>query len=191
MKETEITVQVFNDIDEIDKILQRQGFSIIENYKMKDWYFSKYDNIIDLKYTELINQSFLVRELENEIQLCYKNKEYDQHGNVISEEKIKTKLSDLHNALQVFKMAHLNNYCIVENNSYVYQKNDICFVIQIIKDLGIFLEYEEDDSMKDMSAQEKFTHMCNIVKNLDLKIGKDFSCKKVDMLLHPTKQQEK
>ncbi len=32
MKETEITVQVFNDFEEIDQILRSQGFRIIENF---------------------------------------------------------------------------------------------------------------------------------------------------------------
>lgn len=32
MKKTEITVQVFNNFEDIDKILKSQGFEMIENY---------------------------------------------------------------------------------------------------------------------------------------------------------------
>lgn len=56
--------------------------------------------------------------------------------------------------------------------------------VQIIKNLGIFIEYEEDESMKDLSPDQKFSYMVNITKNLGLKLGNDFSCKKVFMLLH-------
>ena len=100
------------------------------------------------------------------------------------EEKVKSELTKLENAVKIFDLAGLNNYCKVENNSYVYKKENIEFVVQIIKNLGIFIEYEEDESMKDMLPDQKFSYMVNITKNLGLKLGNDFSCKKVFMLLH-------
>ena len=129
----------------------------------------------------------MVRQIiddKEKIQLCYKQKELDENENVINEEKIKTNLSSLFEAIEIFKKAGLNNYCIVKNNSYVYRKNEICFVVQIIENLGIFIEYEEDETMKDMNEKQKFNHMVSIVNALGLKLGKDYSCKKVFMLLH-------
>jgi len=70
---------------------------------------------------------------------------------------------------------------VLKNNSYVYKKDEICFVVQCIKDLGIFIEYEEDDSMKNMNEKEKFNYMSKIVKQLGLKLGQNYSCKKVYM----------
>ena len=48
MSETEITVQVFNDYNEIDEVLKRKGFEMVENYQLNDWYFSKFDNVLNL-----------------------------------------------------------------------------------------------------------------------------------------------
>ena len=187
MKETEITVQVFNSFEEINKKLLKEGFVVVENYQLNDWYFSKLESIEDVSYLYLMNNSFLVRQIlsdKEKIQLCYKQKELDEEGNVINEEKTKTNLTSLSEAIEIFKKAGLNNYCIVKNNSYVYRKNEICFVVQIIENLGIFIEYEEDETMMGKSEKEKFDYMISIVNSLGLKLGNDYSCKKVFMLLH-------
>ena len=186
MKETEITVQVFNKFEEIDYTLKNQGFEMIENFQLNDWYFSQITNVNNVLYGDLLKSSFLVRQVLTDkeiIQLCYKQKEIDELGNVIAEEKISTDLSSLSNAIDIFKKAGLNNYCIVEDNSFVYKNGNIEFVVQVVKNIGIFIEYEEDETMKGMSNFEKIEHMKKIVNSLGLKLGQDYSCKKVSMLL--------
>lgn len=84
----------------------------------------------------------------------------------------------------MIKFSGLNNYSAVKNNSYVYKKDEIVFIVQIIENLGIFIEYEEDDNMTIMKQQEKIDYMCNVVNSLNLKLGNDYFCKKVFMLLN-------
>lgn len=186
MKETEITVQVFNTLNEIKTTLQNLGFLIIEEYLMEDYYYSKYsaDELKTFSYQYLIKNSFLVRDIKDEnpkILLTYKNKELDELGNVIGEEKIKCRLGILQNAIDIFKSAGLNCWCNLTQNIIVFKKDDICFAVQDVKDLGIFIEYEEDDSMKNLSPNEKITLMLNTLKQLNLNLGTDYSCKKVYM----------
>jgi len=186
MKETEITVQVFNNLDEIKSILNNLGFSIIEEYSMTDYYFSKYsaDELKNFSYQDLIKNSFLVRDIKDanpKILLTYKNKELDKLGNVIGEEKIKCRLGILQNAIDIFNSAGLNNWCVLDQKIIVFKKEDICFAIQDVKDLGIFIEYEEDDSMKNLSPNEKISLMLDTLKQLNLNLGTDYSCKKVYM----------
>lgn len=100
------------------------------------------------------------------------------------ENKLKANLVDKDKAIEIFKLAGLNNYCKIENNSFVYKKEDNEFVVQIINNLGIFIEYEDSEDMNDMSPVQKFEYMSNIVNKLGLKLGDDYSCKKVFMLLH-------
>lgn len=187
MKETEITVQIFNNYQEIHDILVNQGFENVKTYQLNDCYYSSKSNVKDLSYIDLMNSSFLVRNIvdnEQKVQLCYKKKELDEFGNVIMEEKVTSKIDNLNNALEIFELAGLIPYCKVENTSYVYKRENIEFVVQIIKDLGIFIEFEENEDMINMTPQEKITNMSNIIKSLGLKLGSDFSVKKVYMLLH-------
>lgn len=186
MKETEVTVQVFEEFKKINEKLKSQGFCVIENFQLNDWYFSKFDDVRGVKYPDLMNNSFLVRQVltdKEEVQICYKKKEMDDNNNVIFEEKIKTFVDSLVDAVNIFKCAGLNNYCVVKNNSYIYQKGNMLFTLQIIENLGIFIEYEEDESMKNLNVQEKRDYMISALKSLNLKLGDDYSCKKVYMLL--------
>ena len=92
MKQTEITVEVFNNLEEINKILVSQGFKVIENYHLNDYYFSKYDTISlnQMGYKEIMANSFLIRQInDGQIRnlLIFKNKTIDDNNIVIEEEK--------------------------------------------------------------------------------------------------------
>ena len=49
--------------------------------------------------------------------------------------------------------------------------------------IGLFIEYEEEENMKQLSSKEKFEKMKDFLISLKLKIGNDFSCKKVFLKL--------
>lgn len=187
MRKTEITVQIFNSLDEIKEILQGQGYKLTNDYKLIDWYFSKYDNAREMDYPTLLKNSFLVRYIITDkpfCELCYKDKEIDKLGNVISEVKYKTHAEDPNKAVEIFTKAGLNNWNILKTHLLCYKKEDIEFAVQIVDDLGIFIEYEESPAMENLSPQEKINKMVSTIKSLGLNVGEDYSCKKVYMNLH-------
>lgn len=189
MKKTEITVQVFNSLEEIESILKNQGYEMTQTYSINDWYFSKLENISNVKYLDLLNNSFIVRQVltdKEEIKLVYKRKEVDEFNNVIAEEKIQSYVNSLQKTIDIFKACGLNNYCIVKNITHSFKKGDICFDIQVIENLGIFIECEEFEAIKDLSIKQKLEYLIKIVSSLNLKLGADYSCKKVLMLIKKT-----
>ena len=77
--ETEITVQVFDSLKDINFILLQKGFCLKEKVFMQDWYFSKFSTkeLNEFDYPTLIKNSFIVRKVvDNETNtfICYKNK---------------------------------------------------------------------------------------------------------------------
>ena len=185
--ETEITVQVFNSFKETDKILKGQGFKLVEEFQLNDWYFSHIKNAKNAAYARLLKNSFLLREVigdSHTFKLCYKNKEINRKGDVIGEQKTSAKIEDFDKTLKIFTQSGLNNWCVLKNHSYAYEKDNLRFSLQVIEALGTFIEYEEDDFMKEMRTNEKIEFMKNVVSSLGLKLGNDFSCKKVYMKLH-------
>lgn len=192
MQQTEITVQVFDTKENVLKRLYDLGFGLSENYQLNDWYFTKLDNIEKTSFQDLINNSILIREVVEDgnahTQICYKKKYYDAQGNVTSEEKTKTNVDSRDKIISILKQAGLNNYCEIHNDCYCFAKGDLAFAVQVVDDLGIFIEYEEDDSMpKGLSNEEKIHYMLEIVKKLGLNIGNDYSCKKVLMKISQNK----
>lgn len=79
----------------------------------------------------------------------------------------------------MIKFSGLNNYSAVKK-ILMFIRN----IVQVIENLGIFIEYEEDDSMTIIKQQEKIDYMCKVVNSLNLKLGNDYFCKKVFMLLN-------
>lgn len=190
--ESEITVQVFTPIEKIDEILKSQNFSLIDEYDLIDWYFSKYSykKLKQFSYKRLIKNSFLIRKIVGEstkYQLCYKDKKIVKNQ-VVEETKIISRLDNLEKTLEIFKNANLTNWCNVQNHTLVYKKDNICFALQIIKDLGIFIEYEEDEEMKNLSPNLKIKTMKKIVNSLGLELGNDYNIKKPYLLFKTSNQ---
>ncbi len=70
MKETEITVQVFEEKEKILSHLQKQGFKLERTFQLNDWYYIRYDNISGMTYQELLSQSILVRQIIADSEKC-------------------------------------------------------------------------------------------------------------------------
>lgn len=182
MRETEITVQVLEK--NWKNKLEEQGFSIVEKFQLNDYYYSRF-SIEELKsftYENILRNSFIVRNViddNNITKIMFKDKALDNCGNVVSEEKIQTKVEDLNKTLKIFDMAGINKWCCLRQESSVYKKGKIVFVVQEVEGLGVFIEYEEDENITGTTEQEKMTQMFETLKSLNLKLGNDISCKKV------------
>lgn len=184
MRETEITIQVFDDLVTIFNKLNKHGFNIVSKYELNDWYFTKLKTNSTVSYSSLLENSFLVRQIIEDtemVYLCYKDKQIDEKGNVLSEEKIKVNVSNLLDTLKIFNKANINCWCKLKQMNYVFKKGQIEFVVQEVEDLGNFIEYEENETMVDMNFKQKIDYMYSQIKNLDLNLGTDLSCKKVYM----------
>ena len=91
------------------------------------------------------------------------------------------------NNLEVFQNMSLDeiralNFCL-KSKLISFKKGDICFDIQVIENLGIFIECEEFEAIQDLSVKQKLEYLIKIVSSLNLKLGADYSCKKVLMLI--------
>lgn len=184
MKETEITVEVFDDIKSVTKNLKSLGFEMIEKYKINDYYFSKFSNaeLKQFDYANIIKNSFLVRDIVDnnpKVLLTYKDKTLDDNGNVVSEQKVVSKVNDLHNTLEILKLAGLNCWIELKQTMWVFKRGNVEFILQEVKNLGNYVEYEETSEMKNLTGQQKIEIMLNTLKGLGLNLGNDYSVKKV------------
>lgn len=193
MRETEITVQLFDSLENIHASLLNQGYKVDRTFIMNDHYYTTLQG--DLKnydFKTVINNSFLTRHLADDINgeiktldlLIFKNKIFDENGDVIEEEKIQSKVENADNCVKIFEMAGLHPYIISKSNNIVYKNDTVEFVVQNVENLGIFIELEELDGMQDLTPEQKTNDLINIIKSLNLKTGTDYNCKKLYMLLH-------
>lgn len=182
MKEIELTVRVYEREVDIDRKLKKIGYKLEEEYTVKDIYMTDANNLNELSNFEILERSILLRNINSDIrQIVYKKKNINEKDEVLSEEKYKIPVKDLKNAQKFFECIGYRK--IFEMNNYVklYKKDDIELHIEMIYDLGIFLEIEA--TIYDESALETRTKLKRILKDLPIEIGKNFDVRKAHLML--------
>lgn len=191
---TEICVQAYTTLEELQRKLENAGFEFVENYNNSDTYFSilNENDVENVDYKTLLDSSLIVRHIMGDScdikNLVYKKKTLDENGNVVKEIKTKLKIDDIDKAKQMFSSLGLTCWCDYINHNYEYKKGEISIIVQYVDSLGVFIEIEEFTSIKDKSDKEKFAILKDIVNSLNLPLGSDFSCKKPYMYLNKTKE---
>lgn len=186
---TEVTVEIKEPLDSALSKLKSQGFIVSETFTINDSYFTAFDkeNVNEVTYEELLSKSVLVRNVIDSSgernYIIYKNKKLDKEGNVVSEDKIESKIESDEKIKQILKSSGMMNWCNIKNNSLVLQRGIMSFCIQSIENLGDFIEYEATMIHSGLNSENKFKVLEDEIKRLNLVLGTDFSCKKPYMLL--------
>lgn len=188
MRETEVTVQVYGSLEDVKSTILSRGFMFTTEYEMTDYYFTQIADYEASSYKDLLKSSLIVRTVEKDksksTKIVYKNKEIDECGNVVSEEKTEVLCDSADKAVKIFESMGLNNWCVLKNHSFVYDKGQISFALQSIEGLGTFIECEENAEMANLSTEEKLAALKSVVNDLGLRLGDDYSCKKPYLMLH-------
>lgn len=191
MGKTEITVQIYDDINNVKKHLKDLGYKEIEEFTGNDYYFSTLNKnqIGSASYKDLLSSSIIVRSFKTKgnpdlnNSMVFKNKTLDENNNVISEEKISTKIDNLENTLKILKYSNLNNWLNLSQQNAFYKLGEIVITVGTVKGLsGSFMEIEEYESIKNLSSEEKISKLLKLAKSLGFKISEDYSIKKAYML---------
>ncbi len=183
MKETELTVEVFEKENSIETKLKNIGFKIIEEYTIDDIYMSnKHDCLKNLSNYDILKNTLLLRNINKEKkEIVYKKKEFNEKGEVLFEEKYKIPIEDTVSAEKFFECIGFKKIFEMYNYTKLYEKDGIELNVQKMKNLGIFIELEMNTLEKDLvKTREK---MKGILKSLPIKIGKDFDVKKAHLML--------
>lgn len=197
MRETEITVEVLEEKQTLIDKLINCGFVQQCEFTMHDKYYSPIPLVI-LKgnnFETIIRNSFLLRTIKEikesknqEINLLiYKDKQFDKQGNVVSEEKVQTSLNSTEKHYEIFKKAGFNPYATILSSNVVFKKEEVELVIQDVEGVGIFIEFEEYESISHLPPKEKIEVLKNTLLSLKLSLGTNFSCKKLELYLNKNK----
>lgn len=195
MAETELTVRVKNDFNEISRILEGQGYVPSKYVVMEDEYFTMLpQNVIENASTSsLIAASVLVRRLsggENKNLVIYKKKNYNRAGKVISEDKIQTEVKDADKMCEILRGAGLVSWANFETELHEFRNYKHSLCVQEINGVGTFIEYEENEYHSDMEINEKIKCMMQDLKGLGLNLGEDFFVKKLNLVRRQMKNEE-
>jgi predicted adenylyl cyclase CyaB len=195
VREVELTIQVLEDFDDVIEKVEGQGFLLVEKYYMKDYYMIHKSVDLSSDNYDILKKCLLIRKIVDDNPknyLTYKNKNYDENGKIISQNKIKTKIDsvdDVKNMLEIVDHVMLFE---IENNSAVYRNDNVEFVVQnITNPKGVFIEIEankeelmenDDENIKEILKQK--------LDKLQLKTTGDYEVKKAIIALNNIKQNK-
>ena len=191
MKQIEITVRLNENIQSAIDKLEKQGFKKIRESKIDDVYMtSKLKELNKDNIQNILKKSVLLRSLKlnnKEIKkITYKNKEIDEKGDVISEQKINLDCNDLEKAKELFENLEFKELIRVKYKVVVYSKDKVEYAFQDVENLGTLIEYENVEDFEGKSlekinnAKEK---MYNEIKNTGIYITEEKDVKKAYELI--------
>lgn len=199
MANTEITVQVFDNIDNLKQKLSSLGYTQTEEFSGNDYYFTTLsDNeILTANYQTLLDASVIVRSYstlsspEKTSMLLFKNKTIDKNGTVIAEEKVSSKIDNPENTIKILNLAKLKNWLSLKQKNAFYKLGEKTIIVGTVEGLeGCFMEIEEYASIKNLTPTQKIEKLKADALSFGFNLGTDFSVKKVDMLHSKFKAQK-
>lgn len=159
MKQIEITVRLNEDIQSAIKKLELEGFEKIRESEIDDVYMtSKLKELNKDNIQNILKKCVLLRYLkveDKEIKkITYKNKELDEKGNVISEQKVNLDCGDLDKARTLFEHLEFEELIRVKYKVVVYSKDKVEYAFQDVENLGVLIEYENLEDFEGKSLDE-------------------------------------
>lgn len=159
MKQIEITVRLSENMQSAIKKLEMQGFKKIRESEIEDVYMtSKLSELNRDNIQNILKKSVLLRKLKLENKeikkITYKDKEIDEKGDVISEQKINLDCSDLEKAKDLFEHLEFEELIRVRYKVIVYSKDKVEYAFQDVENLGTLIEYENTEDFEGRTLEE-------------------------------------
>ena len=136
MKQIEITVRLNENMQSAIRKLEMQGFKKIRESEIDDVYMTS-------KLSEL-----------NRDNITYKDKEIDEKGDVISEQKINLDCSDLEKAKDLFEHLEFEELIRVRYKVLVYSKDKVEYAFKEVENLGTLIEYENTENFEGKTLED-------------------------------------
>ena len=190
MLQTEITVQLFEDIKDVENKLIKLGFCKTEELNIQENYFTnlKNDALKNASYSNLLVTSVILRSyttLKNKVptaKLIRRLENLDSHNYAVGEERVIKEVEDEVHSRKVMTNIGYTNWVTLKQKNIYYKKGEITIILSDVEGLGNFIEVEEYPSISNLVETEKIDILKQYIKSFNFNIGNDFSCKKVYML---------
>lgn len=188
--EKEITVKLKWSLDETKLYFVNAGIPLNESFIIKDTYLIK--DSIDInkeKSLDVLSSCIILRECtaNNNIidRACiYKNKQYDQAGNIISCYKYKCKIENPNTMYNILTKTGYRECFRYEQEclEYSYKNNNI--LLQYVPEIGLFMEIEDNNKSIDELIDELNSLKIPYYENT-------YFVKKAELMLNTVKKEKK
>ncbi len=192
--EHEVTIRVTVGRDELIKILNKNGYSKIEDFVVDDIYMipeefndiNKYDErrIIDMsvRIRSFIIDSKLSSESEVRKEIVKKDKEFDDKNNILNESKYVCRIKDVDEAFVLLKKLGYVELFRLKKDAQTFTNGKYEIIISQVNN-RLYLEIENKDSKGNIVLKTP-QDMINLIEEYNIPHAKDeyFAQKAMDII---------
>lgn len=149
-------------------ILNKIGKRTEDNIEQKDIYYTPaHVNFLD---QVPIVKWLRIRKTADENTINFKDWSNNKNKNKIKCREIEVGVDDYDGILEIFDALDLKKIIIVDKVRTSYLYKNIIFSIDVVNNLGDFIELEYKDNIYD-SEEESLNYIKSVLKELDIKVG--------------------
>lgn len=190
-QENEITLKVNCSISELCRILEDKGFKVIDKFTMDDIFMipnTLKSKIKELTSKEILKDAILIRDIGNQLngnkskKITFKKKEFNQNGDILSQESINCDILNIDEAVNFFQAIHYSQIMNIKESDIVYGKEDFEIAIKDIENGDNLIEVETISNNNNIDTIEKLkTQIINLQIPVDTS---NFFVKKAEIELN-------
>lgn len=189
----EITVKIECSINELYKMLESKGFSIVDKYRLDDIYYIK--NTIEVNkdsIKEILSNCILLRNITQYkpndffdsykiIKITLKQKEINSKGEIIKQTKNDCEISDIQQGKNFIIALGYKELVEIKENSIVYGKDGLNIAVKDIDGEEPLIEIETDKNNSELNTIDKIKQK---IEELNIPIDRsNYFVKKVELKL--------
>lgn len=186
--EKEITVKLKWELDEAKVFFVNTGRALTGSFILKDIYMVKDDvDIYNTPNLKILSKAVVLREgigNEHVYQIVYKDKQYDEYGNILNSKKYVCDIKNIEDAYNLLEAIGFKECFRYEQECLEYNDKDRNVLLQYVPDLGLFAEIEDHNK----SIDELIKDLNDI--NIPYYEG-DYFVKKASLMLDEVKKQRR
>lgn len=145
--ENEITVETVCSLQELNNLLEKLEFKVMEEYDVFDIYMldKNYNNTENK--LELLKHCILIRDIvgkdEETKKITYKYKEYNEKEEIVKQGKIDCEILDIEEAKKLFEALNYEELIRINDHIIIYSNNIDELAVQVVNNKHIYIEIEE------------------------------------------------
>lgn len=175
MKEIEILVELYEDIESVKKKFSKFEYLGL-NHVIDEYYYDPKRDLLKPNDNMQIDHCLRLRSKNDKYYITYKDDVFEGDKWLYSNE-YETKVDNVLMLREIFDRLGLRKLLVIDNEKETYKYNDYEIVLEKVSDLGLFMEVEyctnDDVSVKDIKKEiQKFIDSLNISVSKELNMGK-------------------
>ncbi len=181
MKEIEILVEVYDDIEKVKECLKQFKYVGLKHTIDEYYYDPKRDELKPDKDNQL-SHCLRLRNKNDEYSITYKDDIFD-NGKWLYSNEYETRVESIDMLKEIFKRLGLEKFIEIDNEKDIYKTDKYEIALENVKGLGIFMEVEycTNDNVDIVAIKNEIQEF---IDSLNINVSKELNIGKPEMYLH-------